>query len=37
MGKNDVVRLLEATEKEEIATDQTLTKLGLQSANLKAA
>ena len=37
LGKNDVVRLLEATEKEEIATDQTLSKLGLQQANLKAA
>ena len=37
LGKNDVVRLLEATEKEEIATDQTLSKLGIQQANLKAA
>ena len=37
LGKNDVVRLLEATEKEEIATDQTLSKLGVQQANLKAA
>jgi ferritin-like metal-binding protein YciE len=37
MGKNDIVKLLEATEKEEIATDQTLSKLGLQDANLKAA
>ena len=37
LGKNDVVRLLEATEKEEVATDQTLSKLGLQDANLKAA
>jgi len=37
LGKNDVVKLLEATEKEEIATDQTLSKLGLQDANLKAA
>jgi ferritin-like metal-binding protein YciE len=37
LGKNDVVRLLEATEKEEIATDQTLSKVGVQQANLKAA
>jgi len=37
LGKNDVVALLEATEKEEVATDQTLSKLGLQQANLKAA
>ncbi len=37
MGKADVVQLLEATEKEEIATDQALTKLGVQDANLKAA
>jgi len=37
LGKNDVVKLLEATEKEEIATDQILSKLGLQDANLKAA
>ena len=37
LGKNDVVRLLEATEKEEVATDQTLSKLGLQDANLMAA
>jgi hypothetical protein len=37
LGKNDVVRLLEATEKEEIASDATLSKFGIQSANLKAA
>lgn len=37
LGKNDIVALLEATEKEEIATDQALSKLGLQDANLKAA
>ena len=37
IGKSDVVKLLEATEREEIATDQTLSKLGLQDANLKAA
>lgn len=37
LGKTDVVKLLEATEKEEIATDQTLSKLALQEANLKAA
>ena len=37
LGKNDVVKLLEATEKDEIATDQTLSQLGLQNANLKAA
>jgi ferritin-like metal-binding protein YciE len=37
LGRPDVVALLEATEKEEIATDQTLSKLGIQEANLKAA
>ena len=37
LGKNDIVALLEATEKEEIATDQTLSKLGVQDANRKAA
>jgi ferritin-like metal-binding protein YciE len=37
MGKADVVKLLEATEREEIATDQTLSKLGVQDANRKAA
>ena len=37
MGKADVVRLLEATEKEEIATDKTLSQVALSSANQKAA
>ena len=36
-GKNDIVRLLEATENEEVATDEALSKLGLEQANLKAA
>jgi ferritin-like metal-binding protein YciE len=37
LGKNDIVRLLEATENEEVATDEALSKLGLKQANLKAA
>ena len=37
LGMTDAVRLLEATEKEEIATDEALTRLGVQEANLKAA
>jgi ferritin-like metal-binding protein YciE len=37
LGKNDIVRLLEATEKEEIATDATLSQIAEQDANLKAA
>ena len=37
LGKADVVRLLEATEKEEIATDKTLSQVALSSANQKAA
>jgi len=37
LGKNDIVRLLEATESEEVATDEALSKLGLKQANLKAA
>ena len=37
LGKNDIVRLLEATENEEVATDEALSKLGLEQANLKAA
>lgn len=37
LGQDDVVKLLEATEKEEMATDQALTKLGVGEANLKAA
>ena len=37
MGKADVVRLLEATEKEEIATDKKLSQVALSDANRKAA
>ena len=37
LGKNDIVRLLEATENEEVATDEALSKLGPEQANLKAA
>ena len=37
LGKNDIVRLLEATENEEVATDEALSKLGLEQANLRAA
>lgn len=37
MGRNDVVKLLEATENEEIATDKKLSQLGLNEANRKAA
>jgi len=37
MGMADVVKLLEATLREEIATDQTLTKLGVSEVNQKAA
>ena len=37
LGKDDIVRLLEATENEEVATDEALSKLGLEQANLKAA
>ena len=37
MGKQDVVRLLDATLKEEMATDQKLTQVAEQSANEKAA
>jgi len=37
LGKNDIVKLLEATEQEEIATDKSLSQLGLQEANRKAA
>jgi ferritin-like metal-binding protein YciE len=33
----DAVSLLDATLKEEEATDQKLTQLGEQTANLKAA
>ena len=37
LGLTDIVGFLEATEKEEIATDKTLSQLGLQEANLKTA
>jgi ferritin-like metal-binding protein YciE len=37
MGRADVVALLEATEKEEIATDKKLSQLALVDANRKAA
>ena len=37
MGRADVVKLLEATEQEEIATDKKLTQLGVGEANRKAA
>ena len=37
LGLDDAVTLLDATLNEEVVTDQTLTKLGEQSANLKAA
>jgi ferritin-like metal-binding protein YciE len=37
LGLKDAVILFDATLKEEVATDQTLTKLGEQNANLKAA
>jgi ferritin-like metal-binding protein YciE len=37
MGQADVVRLLEATEKEEIAADKTLSQVALADANRKAA
>jgi ferritin-like metal-binding protein YciE len=37
LGKSDVVDLLAATEKEEIAADQTLTKVGVSEVNQKAA
>jgi ferritin-like metal-binding protein YciE len=37
MGKADIVRLLEATEKEEIAADQTLSQVAVADANRKAA
>jgi ferritin-like metal-binding protein YciE len=37
MGKADVVKLLEATEQEEIATDKKLSELGVGEVNRKAA
>ena len=37
LGMKDAVSLLDATLQEELATDQTLSKLGESSVNLKAA
>jgi ferritin-like metal-binding protein YciE len=37
MGRDDVVRLLQATEDEEIATDKKLSQLGVGEINRKAA
>jgi ferritin-like metal-binding protein YciE len=37
LGKADVVKLLEATEQEEIAADKTLSQVALADANRKAA
>jgi ferritin-like metal-binding protein YciE len=37
MGKLDIVRLLDATLKEEMATDKKLSQVAEASANLKAA
>lgn len=37
MGRADVVKLLEATEKEEIAADKTLSQVAMADANQKAA
>lgn len=37
MGKSEIVSLLDATLKEEVATDQKLSKAAESSANLKAA
>ena len=37
LGKSDIVALLDATLKEEMATDKKLTQLGESQANLKAA
>jgi ferritin-like metal-binding protein YciE len=36
LGRNDVVTLLEATEKEEIATDKKLSQVAISDANPKA-
>jgi ferritin-like metal-binding protein YciE len=37
MGRDDVVKLLEATEREEIAADKTLSQVAMSDANRKAA
>jgi ferritin-like metal-binding protein YciE len=37
LGRTDVVALLEATEKEEIATDKKLSQVALSDVNRKAA
>lgn len=37
LGHKEIVKLLEATLQEEIATDKTMTELATSSANLKAA
>lgn len=37
LGMSDAVKLLDATLKEEVATDKTLSQLGTSQANLKAA
>ena len=37
LGKSDIVALLDATLKEEMATDKKLSQLGEAQANLKAA
>ena len=37
LGRADVVKLLEATEQEEIATDKKLSQVGIGQANQKAA
>ena len=37
LGMDDAVKLLDATLREEVATDKTLTQLGEGQANLKAA
>lgn len=37
LGRADVVKLLEATEMEEIATDKKLSQLGVSEVNRKAA
>jgi ferritin-like metal-binding protein YciE len=37
MGKAEIVKLLEATEMEEVATDRKLTQLGVNEVNQEAA
>ena len=37
MGRDDVVKLLEATEREEMAADKTLSQVAMSDANRKAA